>query len=174
MSEKYSNLIFVDCEARGASPVSGFMTEFGAVHYTSRKTFHGRLYEGTPDPENPAVPLIGAKIASASVVAADFTAWLRIVVKGRPTFVSDNPAYDWQWISAMFAEAGTDNPFGHSARRIGDFYAGVTGSWPNTSKWKQFRVTRHTHHPVDDAMGNVEAFAEILKQTGLDSEPKRS
>lgn len=28
---KTANLIFVDCEARGASPVHGTMTEFGAA-----------------------------------------------------------------------------------------------------------------------------------------------
>ena len=41
-------LVFVDCEARGPSPVSGILTEFGAVHYVSRATFHGRLFEARP------------------------------------------------------------------------------------------------------------------------------
>ena len=36
--------IFVDCEARGTSPVHGVLTEFGAVHYDTRDTFHGRLF----------------------------------------------------------------------------------------------------------------------------------
>ena len=40
---RYDNLVFVDCEARGTSPVNGRMTEFGAVHYGTRTTFHGRL-----------------------------------------------------------------------------------------------------------------------------------
>jgi hypothetical protein len=40
-----NNLVFVDCEARGTSPVNGILTEFGAVHYRSRETFHGRLFE---------------------------------------------------------------------------------------------------------------------------------
>jgi hypothetical protein len=33
--------VFVDCEARGTSPVHGVLTEFGAVHYDTRDTFHG-------------------------------------------------------------------------------------------------------------------------------------
>ena len=52
--------IFVDCEARGTSPVHGVLTEFGAVHYDTRDTFYGRLFHATPDPENPAISIIGA------------------------------------------------------------------------------------------------------------------
>ena len=38
-------LIFVDCEANGKSPSTGKLTEFGAVAYPSRGTFHGVLVE---------------------------------------------------------------------------------------------------------------------------------
>ena len=91
--EKYGNLVFVDCEARGISPVNGVMTEFGAVHYLTRHTFYGQLFASTPDPENPAIPLVGERIAEDAVVAERFATWLR--VSGRPTMVSDNPAYDF-------------------------------------------------------------------------------
>ncbi len=50
-------------------------------------------------------------------------------VHGVLVFVSDNPAYDWQWIAGMFDRAGLDNPFGHSGRRISDFWAGLNGDW---------------------------------------------
>ena len=46
-----SNYILVDVEARGSSPVNGTMTEFGAVHGTSKETYHGVLFEGSPDPQ---------------------------------------------------------------------------------------------------------------------------
>lgn len=155
-------LVFVDCEARGASPVNGILTEFGAVHYTTRRTFHGRLFHGRPDPDNPAVPIVGERIAEDAEVAARFAAWLAEVCGGaRPTFVSDNPAFDWQWISGLFDRAGLNNPFGHSGRRIGDYYAGLTGRWSNTQAWKRLRRTDHDHHPVNDAMGNVEAFERL-------------
>ena len=39
-------------------------------------------------------------------------------------FVSDNPAYDFQWINFYFWRYFGMNPFGHSGRRIADFYAG--------------------------------------------------
>ena len=66
------------------------------------------------------------------------------------------------WVAGMFDRAELENPFGHSGRRISDFYAGLTGKLNNTQAWKRLRVTPHTHNPVDDAMGNVEAFARIL------------
>lgn len=157
-----SNYIFVDVEARGTSPVNGIMTEFGAVHEKSLKTFHGVLYEGHPDPENPAIPIVGPMVATTAEVAWDFIQWLKEVGGNeRPVFVSDNVAYDWQWIAGMFDKAVYTNPFGHSGRRISDFWAGLNNNWGETQSWKRFRVTKHTHHPVDDAMGNVEAFQKI-------------
>jgi len=157
-----NTLVFVDCEARGTSPVNGILTEFGAVHYVTRATFHGRLFEGEPDPANPAVPIPGARIASDAEVATAFAAWLAEVCGGqRPTFVSDNVAYDWQWVAGLFDRAQLENPFGHSGRRISDYYAGLTGRWNNTQAWKRLRRTAHDHNPVNDAMGNVEAFARI-------------
>ncbi|HEX2321741.1 MAG TPA: hypothetical protein VHJ18_22405 [Streptosporangiaceae bacterium] len=61
---KTTSWMFVDCEARGVSPVHGVLTEFGAVHYDTRDTFHGRLFDATPDPDNPAVSIVGDRIAS--------------------------------------------------------------------------------------------------------------
>jgi len=156
--------IFVDCEARGTSPVHGVLTEFGAVHYDTRDTFHGRLFDATPDPANPAISIVGERIATDVDVAESFAAWLREHLGNRrPVFVSDNPAYDWQWIAGMFDRAGMDNPFGHSGRRISDFWAGLNRDWSDTQSWKQFRKTAHDHNPVHDAMGNVEAFEEIMR-----------
>ena len=165
--KKYQNLVFVDCEARGKSPVRGTMTEFGAVHFATRYSFHGRLFDGKPDPANPAVPLIGERHASDLEVARNLTDWLDSLKRdgnmpGRPVLVSDNPAYDFMWIAAMLDSAEMDNPFGHSGRRISDFWAGVQGNWNDTQSWKRFRKTPHDHNPVNDAMGNVEAFAHIL------------
>ena len=69
-----------------------------------------------------------------------------------------------QWVSAMFDKAGIENPFGHSARRISDYWAGLQRKWSETQSWKRYRVTTHDHNPVNDAMGNVEAFATIQAQ----------
>lgn len=158
------NLIFVDCEARGTSPVRGTMTEFGAVHYASRISFHGQLYESCPDPVTPAIPLVGRRLATDLEVATKLANWVAAVCKGaRPVLVSDNPAYDFMWIAGMCDAAELPNPFGHSGRRISDFWAGLNGTWGNTQKWKQYRRTKHDHHPVNDAMGNCEAFETVLR-----------
>lgn len=156
--------VFVDCEARGTSPVNGVLTEFGAVHYDTRDTFHGRLFAATPDLSNPAISIVGERVATDKEVAESFAAWLsEHVGSTRPVFVSDNPAYDWQWIAGLFDRADMDNPFGYSGRRISDFWAGLNRNWSETQGWKRFRKTVHDHNPVNDAMGNVEAFDEIMR-----------
>lgn len=157
------NLIFVDVEATGASPSTGVMTQFGAVHYWTRKTFHGLLYDSKPDPTNPAKPVAGAALQPAAHVMGDFVRWLH-PFPGRPIFVSDNNGYDFMWIADYFDRYHIDNPFGHSSRRISDFYAGLLGDFSKTQGWKKWRVTKHDHHPVHDALGNVEAFATMLEK----------
>ena len=137
-------LIFIDCEAPFGigAPSVGDMTEFGAVEFDTRATFHGRDY------------------SEETFVA--FEEWLR---QFEPPFVavSDNPAYDWQWINFYFWKYLGRNPLGHSARRISDFYAGLRGDFFKTQEWKRLRVTKHDHNPVNDALGNAEAFARLLK-----------
>jgi hypothetical protein len=159
-----SSLIFVDCEANGKSPSTGFLTEFGAVSYPKRETFHGILYDRTPDPTDPTKRIVG-NAHDAEKVFADFELWLKKVCNGsRPVFISDNPAFDWQWINDGFHVHLGHNPFGHSARRISDFYAGLAKDFNASQKWKKWRVTPHDHNPVHDSLGNVEAFATMLKE----------
>jgi DNA polymerase III epsilon subunit-like protein len=158
----YRNLVFVDVEATGISPYSGEMTEFGAVHYTTRETFHGVLFDSMPSPENPAIPVLQGIGYPQGPVMRAFADWLVEHVTGRPVFVSDNPAYDFQWINYYFDKILGTNPFGHSGRRIGDFSAGLNGKWSGPQDWKRLRKTVHDHNPVNDAMGNVEAFAVLV------------
>lgn len=160
-------LIFVDVEAtEGISPFTGRMTEFGAVDFNTKRTFHGVLWESQPDPANPAIPIITGKGFDEKKVMSDFADWLvEICGKNKPTFVSDNLAYDWQWINYYFDKTLGHNPFGHSGRRISDFYAGLTRDFGNTQQWKRWRRTRHDHNPVNDALGNVEAFEQIMELT---------
>lgn len=147
-------LIFVDCEAYGGCPSMGRLTEFGAVTWSS-VTFHSMDYAG--DLSKMVLSSDGEK-----ELWEHFHYWLGCNVDGHPIFVSDNPAFDWQWINDGFLRCLGYNPFGHSARRIGDFYAGLTGNFRNASKWKRLRVTKHDHNPVHDALGNLEAFKRML------------
>lgn len=159
-------LFVVDCEAVGPCPSIGFLTEFGAVHLMTGWTFHGQIVKCHPDPQNPAVPVPDEEHnpMREAEVFEDFRLWIRGLTPPthRPVFVSDNPAYDWQWINNGFWLHCRTNPFGHSARRIGDFYAGLTDDWNNQSKWKKLRRTKHDHNPVNDAKGNVEALLSML------------
>ncbi len=148
-SKNIKNLIFVDCEANGKSPSTGKLTEFGAVAYPSKASFHRILEDKEP--------------AEEKEVFEKFDTWLSEITKGeKPIFVSDNPAFDWQWINDGFWRTIGKNPFGHSGRRIGDFYAGLVGDFMDSNSWKKLRVTPHDHNPVNDAMGNLEGCERLL------------
>lgn len=151
------SIIFVDVEAHFDSPcpgIGGGMTEFGAVEFKTRQTFHG-LPGDTPSYDDWPPKTIWDN------TFFNFEGWLK-QFEGHPIFFSDNPAYDWQWINYWFHHTIHRNPFGHSARRIGDFYAGLVKDLRKASEWKKYRVTKHDHNPVNDAMGNAEAFEKIL------------
>ena len=149
-------LIFVDCEAEGPCPVIGQLKEFGAVEYKSQQAFHGVLVED------------GCLTLTEGLkdIFQKFEQWLN-QFKGRPIFVSDNPAFDWQWINYEFHRLLGRNPFGHSARRISDFYAGLNKDFSMSQGWKKWRKTPHDHNPVHDALGNVEAFKRMVEEYNL-------
>jgi len=86
--------------------------------------------------------------------------------KGLAVFVSDNLAFDWQFINYYFHRFLGRNPFGFSGRRIGDLYAGLVRDAFKGTEWKKYRVTQHMHNPVDDARGNAEALRKF-KELGL-------
>lgn len=159
-------LIFVDCEAWGPGPRTGVLTEFGAVEYNSRSSFHGIIYDSKPDPENPAVPMRPDHerdlVEPSDEVFRRFEAWLMQFPKPWK-MVSDNPAFDFQWIADGSHSALGYCVFGHSARRIGDFYAGLSNDFFSRQDWKSLRETPHDHNPVNDAMGNVEAFEKLMR-----------
>lgn len=156
------SFIFVDCEAYGGCPRTGQLTEFGAVEFKTGESFHGILVKSSPNPKNPAVPLPVEKPSDSHCekVFQDFASWLQ-QYEGRPIFVSDNPAFDFMWIADGFHVHFGYNPFGHSARRISDYYAGLMKDFSKTQGWKKLRITPHDHNPVNDARGNLEAFRRL-------------
>lgn len=173
-SKEMKGLIFVDVEADGKAPGVGQMTEFGAVNYDLWKVnrdpdycaFHGVLWYAAPDPENPACSRIIVTSdqltdEARQGVMRSFEVWLKQFL--RITFISDNPAYDFQWINHAFWSRGMPNPFGHSGRSIKDFYAGLSGNFLDSQGWKRLRITPHDHNPVHDSLGNCEAFDRILR-----------
>ena len=99
-------------------------------------------------------------------VMQNFKTWIAENSTNHPVFISDNLAFDWQWINYYFHYFTGGNPFGFSGRRIGDLYSGLEKDFFAASKWKKFRQTKHTHNPVDDALGNAEALLKI-REMGL-------
>lgn len=100
------------------------------------------------------------------MVMESFAARLEQHAKGRAVFVSDNVAFDWQFINYYFHRFLGRNPFGFSGRRIGDLYAGLVKDASKATEWKKYRVTKHTHNPVDDARRNAEALRKF-QELGL-------
>ena len=147
---KDCHLIFVDCEANGPCPGCGEMTEFGAVHYESEEWFYADLRQG-----------------KEKEIFQDFADWLIKMVGQQPVFVSDNPAFDWMWICIGFHNYLGYNPFGWSARRISDYYAGLKGNFWDSQRWKRWRIQKHDHNPYHDALGNVQAFKRIERDKDI-------
>jgi hypothetical protein len=146
----------VDIEARGPipDPEAGYiMTELGAVLLDDpTKTFYGNM-DITNLGDSPAV------------VMNRFADWLAEHCKGRPMFISDNNGFDWMFVCWYFWHYTRNCPFGHSSTNLGSLYKGLRKNM--RENFKHLRKTRHTHHPVDDAMGNVEALIHMRDEMGL-------
>jgi hypothetical protein len=166
--------VIVDVESDGPIPADFSMVCFGAVIFDEalNQTFYGRTRPISErfNPEALAVSGFSREqhlgFDEPKGVMEGFAEWLEKKSKGRPIFVSDNPAFDWQFINYYFHRFLGQNPFGFSARRIGDLYSGLVRDASKASEWKKFRVTAHSHNPVDDAKGNAEALKK-MKMLGL-------
>ncbi|GAB4329997.1 MAG: hypothetical protein OHK0038_04200 [Flammeovirgaceae bacterium] len=164
-------LVVVDVEADGTVPHLYSMVSFGAVVVEEAldKTFYGKTkpISETWIPEALAVSGISREehlsYDEPKIVMENFREWLSENTKGKAIFISDNLAFDWQWINYYFHRFVGKNPFGFSGRRIGDLYAGMMNDMMLGSQWKKFRKTTHSHHPLDDAKGNAEALLELRK-----------
>lgn len=170
------SLVSVDVEADGPIPNKYSMVCFGAVIVDDlgmSKTFYGRV---KPISENwipDALAVSGftreqhLEFDDPLVVMSEFDKWLTENSIGKPVFISDNPAFDWQWINYYFHFFLNKNPFGFSARRIGDIYCGLVSDASKNGEWKRkFRKTKHDHNPVNDARGNAEAVIS-MRDMGL-------
>ena len=166
--------VVVDVESDGPIPAEFSMVCFGAVIFDDLldKTFYGRTHPISDRFVPEALVVSGFSrerhlgFEEPKVVMKNFAAWLEKHTKGRPVFVSDNVAFDWQFINYYFHYFLGGNPFGFSGRRIGDLYAGLVKDASRATEWKKYRVTQHTHNPVDDARGNAEALKKF-KELGL-------
>ena len=166
--------VVVDVESDGPIPADYSLVCFGAVIFDDLldKTFYGMTHPISERFVAAALAVSGFSreqhlgFRDPKVVMEEFAQWLREHVKGGPIFISDNLAFDWQFINYYFHHFLGRNPFGFSGRRIGDLYAGMLRDASKASEWKKYRITTHTHNPVDDAKGNAEALKKF-RELGL-------
>ena len=163
----------VDVEADGPIPGDYSMVSFGAVLVTPElnQTFFGQC---RPISENhiPRALSVSGYSREECMDFPDpkktmtlFHDWVMHHNKGRRAFfASDNNGFDWQFINWYFHHFLGENPFGHSSSNLNSVYKGMTKNMHKNIK--HMRKTKHTHHPVDDAKGNAEAFLE-MRRIGL-------
>ncbi len=161
-------LIIVDVEADGQLPGINSMVCFGAVTLSKDldPVFYGETAPISKQYDKEALAVSGfsrkehEKFPKPEVTMIQFAKWLKQFK--RPTLISDNPAFDFAWINYYMHVYTGSNPFGWSARRIGDLFCGYYNN--PFYKWKKHRITRHTHNPVQDAKGNAEALLYLIEQ----------
>ncbi|MCA8982293.1 MAG: exonuclease domain-containing protein [Planctomycetaceae bacterium] len=164
--------VMVDIEADGPIPGDYSMICFGAVIVEPelKRTFHGKLKPISDRflPEALAISGFSREECLAfedpRLVMQQFREWLAMHCEGRLLFVSDNNGFDWQFINWYFHHFTDGNPFGHSSINLGSLYKGMQRDL--FANFKHLRKTRHSHHPVDDALGNAEALLR-MREMGL-------
>ena len=161
------------------------MTEFACIMWDDKADhpvrFYGRFTSQDGHKEDPeAIRAVGgvpssevrvsavtpeevSVVSSHLVVMREFVGWVDSVNhRGRPMFISDNNGFDYQFINYYCHKYVGRNPFGHSSTNLGSLYKGMAGSM--FSSFKSLRKTQHTHHPIDDCMGNLEAMDTMLAE----------
>lgn len=172
----------VDVEADGPCPGLYSMISLGAVVVEPglERTFYGRFRPISDKwiPEALAVSGHSREECEAfpdpEEEMARFDAWVRENAGSRQSrgeqvpdarFVADNNGFDWQFVNYYFHRFCGPNPFGFSSTNLGSLYKGLVGDV--FKNFKHLRKTKHTHHPVDDARGNAEAFLRMRDEMGL-------
>lgn len=164
--------IMVDVETDGPYPGGYSMIELGAVLVTPEldKTFYGKLKPITWNFSRESLAVTGHTRAETLefddplTVMLEFERWIK-EVSDKPMFISDNNGFDWQFVNYYFWSFLKRNPFGYSSTNLGSLYKGLIND--TFKNFKHLRKTKHTHNPVDDAMGNAEALLHMKQQIGL-------
>jgi DNA polymerase III epsilon subunit-like protein len=167
--------IMVDVEADGPTPGLYSMIEIGAVvvDREMNKTFHGKLYPITGLYLPKALEVTGytrmdtEKFPDPEKTMKGFDVWVRRMANGTfPVFISDNNGFDWAFVNYYFWKYLNSNPFGHSSNNLANVFGGLHKRV--RTKFRHLRKTPHTHNPVDDAKGNVEAMLRMVNEYGLE------
>lgn len=166
--------VMVDVESDGPIPGDYSMVSFGAVVVDKAGKLEQTFYSGPLAPiskkyDPAALAISGHPREYLEKSGADptdrmtaFEVWLGCMVPKRPIFISDNNGFDWSFINWYFHHFIGRNPFGYSSQNLNSIYKGLQRDY--YASFKHLRKTKHTHHPVDDAMGNAEALLVMLQE----------
>jgi DNA polymerase III epsilon subunit-like protein len=165
--------IMVDIESDGPIPGDYSMISIGAVVVDENldKTFRRDLKPISKDFREEALNICGVTreetlgYPDAAEVMTDFERWVDENSDGQPRLISDNNGFDWMFICWYFHHFCGRNPFGYSSTNLGSLYKGFVKDL--TKNFKHLRDTVHTHDPLDDAIGNAEAFRKICEMMGI-------
>jgi DNA polymerase III epsilon subunit-like protein len=164
------SFISVDVESDGRIQGINSIVCFGAViiEPSLKNTFYGKIRPISDQWEPEALAISGFSreehltFEEPKKVMKEFEQWILNNSFGRHVLMSDNNGYDHSWISYYFNVFNDkNNPFGWTSRRIGDLYCGM--EFDAYKQWKHLRDTKHTHDPLDDAMGNAEVVLKMQK-----------
>ena len=162
----------VDVEADGPIPGDYSMIEVGAVVVRDglKDTFYGKLKPISDKWVPEALAVSGHSredvmgFDDPKAVMQAFDRWINDVCVGRPMFIADNNGFDWMFVCWYFHHFVGACPFGFSSTNLGSLWKGMERDM--RSSFKRLRKTKHTHNPVDDAMGNAEALLK-MRDLGL-------
>jgi DNA polymerase III alpha subunit (gram-positive type) len=171
--EEMMSYIMVDIETDGPIPVDYSMICFGAVIVDESldKRFYGRLRPISEHwiPENLNISGFSREetlqFDDPKEVMIKFNNWLQSNRKSNLIFISDNNGFDWQFINYYFHHFLGNSPFGYSSMNLGSLYKGLVKD--TSLNFKHLRITKHTHNPVDDALGNAQVFLSMKTDMGL-------
>lgn len=163
--------IVVDVEADGPIPGDYSMIALAAVVVSPAldTTFKAYLrpISGRWDPEALAISGFSRErtleFEEPESAMPRFAEWVEAQIRPRSParFLSDNNGFDWQFANWYLHRFAGRNPFGFSSANLGSLYRGLRGDL--FASFKHLRRTPHTHDPLDDAMGNAEAFLAMIR-----------
>lgn len=167
-----------DVEADGPYPGDYSMVSIGIIRLQADLTTAPTFFGQTAPISNKFKPEALAAIRvtreehltyeAPEIVMPRLLTYFREHCKGRPHMISDNPAFDWQFLNMYLHRYTGDNPCGWSARRVGDFYAGLKKNFHETGRnWRRHVQTPHDHNPINDARGVAEALLAMQAEYGL-------
>lgn len=159
----------LDVEADGPVPGLYSMIELGVVLCRDPKqTFYGRMRPITEGYITESLAVFGMTrnesltLPDPGPVMADFMSWVKTnnELGTKPTIIADNNSFDYPYLNYYLWKFYGANPFGWSSRNLNDIYHGMMKN--SRASFKHLRKTRHSHNPIDDSMGNVEALYAMI------------